>query len=237
VTDFSHDSPDDGFHEIQLSGKQLVFLFMATTVVSVVIFLCGVLVGRGVRAEALKAADRTAPVSSGGPSVASTATTIAPPPPVMEPPAGVATSINRRLESDKAVPEVIRERPAVQDEPVLDARSTPAAAVAKPETSPAKTAPPAPPPVAPAASEPQPGMPQPGVWAVQVVALTDPAAATAVVTRLKGKGYPAFLVSPPSGAAVRNYKVQVGRFEERSEAELVAGRLKKEEQFQPWILR
>ena len=39
---------DDGFHEIQLSGKQLVFLFMATTVVSVVIFLCGVLVGRGV---------------------------------------------------------------------------------------------------------------------------------------------------------------------------------------------
>ena len=42
---------DDGFHEIQLSGKQLVFLFMAATVVSVVIFLCGVLVGRGVRAE------------------------------------------------------------------------------------------------------------------------------------------------------------------------------------------
>ena len=42
---------DDSFREIQLSGKQLVFLFMATTVVSVVIFLCGVLVGRGVRTE------------------------------------------------------------------------------------------------------------------------------------------------------------------------------------------
>src|SRR5687768_1272874 len=40
---------DEGFHEIQLNGKQLVFLFMAATVVSVVIFLCGVLVGRGVR--------------------------------------------------------------------------------------------------------------------------------------------------------------------------------------------
>ena len=47
MTDLSHDGTDDGFHEIQLSGKQLVFLFMATTVVSVVIFLCGVLVGRG----------------------------------------------------------------------------------------------------------------------------------------------------------------------------------------------
>ena len=44
---------DEGFHEIQLNGKQLVFLFMAATVVSVVIFLCGVMVGRGVR-------DRTA---------------------------------------------------------------------------------------------------------------------------------------------------------------------------------
>ena len=42
---------DDGFHEIQLNGKQLVFLFMAATVVSVVIFLCGVMVGRGVRAD------------------------------------------------------------------------------------------------------------------------------------------------------------------------------------------
>ena len=46
---------DDGFHEIQLNGKQLVFLFMAATVVSVVIFLCGVLVGRGVRAERVSA--------------------------------------------------------------------------------------------------------------------------------------------------------------------------------------
>ena len=40
---------DEGFHEIQLNGKQLVFLFMAATVVSVVIFLSGVMVGRGVR--------------------------------------------------------------------------------------------------------------------------------------------------------------------------------------------
>jgi hypothetical protein len=48
---------DDGFHEIQLNGKQLVFLFMAATVVSVVIFLCGVLVGRGVRVERGAAAE------------------------------------------------------------------------------------------------------------------------------------------------------------------------------------
>src|SRR5688572_14231743 len=43
------ENDEDGFHEINLSGKQLVFLGMATTIVSIVIFLCGVLVGRGVR--------------------------------------------------------------------------------------------------------------------------------------------------------------------------------------------
>ena len=47
----THTTDDDAFHEIQLNGKQLVFLVMAGTVVFVVIFLCGVLVGRGVRIE------------------------------------------------------------------------------------------------------------------------------------------------------------------------------------------
>ena len=50
---------DDSVREIQLSGKQLVFLFMAVTVVSVVIFLCGVLVGRGVQARTGVSADAT----------------------------------------------------------------------------------------------------------------------------------------------------------------------------------
>ena len=63
MTDLSLDA-DDGFHEIQLSGKQLVFLFMATTVVSVVIFLCGVLVGREVRGDTVRA-DATPPAASG----------------------------------------------------------------------------------------------------------------------------------------------------------------------------
>ncbi len=40
---------DDGFHEIQLGKKQLVFLFMAAAVFSVVVFLIGVWVGRDVR--------------------------------------------------------------------------------------------------------------------------------------------------------------------------------------------
>ncbi len=47
---------DEGFHEIQLNGKQLVFLFMATTVVLVLTFLFGVIVGRNARAGTTEAA-------------------------------------------------------------------------------------------------------------------------------------------------------------------------------------
>ena len=39
---------DDSFREIQLSGKQLVFLFMAVIVILVGVFLMGLQVGRGV---------------------------------------------------------------------------------------------------------------------------------------------------------------------------------------------
>ena len=74
---------DDGFHEIQLNGKQLVFLFMAATVVSVVIFLCGVLVGRGVRAERGNGTE-TAAVNDSPADITPTQ----PPPPLVSPAAG-----------------------------------------------------------------------------------------------------------------------------------------------------
>ena len=41
---------EDSFREIQLSGKALVFVFMAGTVILVGVFLMGLLVGRGVLA-------------------------------------------------------------------------------------------------------------------------------------------------------------------------------------------
>ena len=227
MTDLSHDAADDGFHEIQLSGKQLVFLFMATTVVSVVIFLCGVLVGRGVRGETVRAA-ATPPLASGA---TPTPEKVDPPaPPVDSAPAAAgALSYQKRL--DSATP--VQERLKGPDSAATAETSKPAG-----EPAPAAIAPapkPAPPALAPAST--LSAAAKPGVWAVQVVALTDRAAASAVVQRLSAKGYPAFLVSPQSGAPVQNYKVQVGKFEDRTEAEQIAGRLKKEEQFQPWILR
>jgi cell division septation protein DedD len=231
VTDLSHDGTDDGFHEIQLSGKQLVFLFMATTVVSVVIFLCGVLVGRGVRGEALSASS-TPTVASAGPGV-STANPPAPPPQSVDAPAPAEPlSYPQRLDGEKAPVDTLKPRDQQGPTP---APVDPKPAAVQPTV--AKVDPPKPAPATVAPSPQSNGSAQPGIWAVQVVALTDHAAASAVVRRLSSKGYPAFLVTPQSGSAVQNYKVQVGRFDDRSQAEQIAGRLKKEEQFQPWILR
>jgi len=240
----SHDGADDGFHEIQLSGKQLVFLFMATTVVSVVIFLCGVLVGRGVKGETVSAAEAAAvsPSAAPAPTVPPTAA------PTGEPrtPAAKDYTYSARLENEKPVAESLKATseakitPAEERKPATEPAATPETPAATPVATPPATTPPAT-----AAtrgtttSAPPPGSPtpRPGTWAVQVVALTDRAAAMVVVQRLTSKGYNAYLVSPQAGAPVQNYKVQVGRYADRSEAEQIKARLKKEEQFEPWILR
>ncbi|HYM23995.1 MAG TPA: hypothetical protein VEU08_12340, partial [Vicinamibacterales bacterium] len=78
----AHDLQDEGFHEIQLNGKQLVFLFMAATVVSVVIFLLGVFVGRGVRVERTVASDPTAPPATVADTTPAPQPAAAVPPPV-----------------------------------------------------------------------------------------------------------------------------------------------------------
>jgi cell division septation protein DedD len=253
VTDLTNDASDDGFHEIQLSGKQLVFLFMATTVVSVVIFLCGVLVGRGVRAEVVAA--NTNKVSTAGPGPSDT--TPASPPTVAEgtaaAPAQDKLSYPDRLQGEKPTPENLKVKPsgvpASAETPAPVPPPTPQQPAVASTDPPAKTpaiktagttSTPAPNDATrpPSGSEVNASSPaRGGTWAVQVVALSDRAAAQAVVDRLNGKGYTAFLVSPKPGSAVKNYKVQVGRFEDRATAQLTADRLKQEEQFVPWILR
>lgn len=210
-----HDSSDDGFHEIHLSGKQLVFLFMATTVVSVVIFLCGVLVGRGVRAEQAEnpesaIAGAVVP-SDAEPPVADTGPPAAEPP---SPPDEDELSYKKRLESDTPPAEVLQKPAAEKSPPPAPRQSSPA----------------------PAAAVERGGGARPGTWVVQVHALRDRDVANALVRRLAGKGYPAFLVSPAAGAPAI-YRVQVGRFTDRAEAENVVLRLKKEEQFNSWVTR
>ena len=55
--------------------------------------------------------------------------------------------------------------------------------------------------------------------------------------RLVEKGYPAYLMDPMPSAPASIYRVRVGKYESRREAEQIVRRLEEEEQFKPWITR
>lgn len=239
---------DEGFHEIQLNGKQLVFLFMAATVVAVVIFLCGVMVGRGAPTRASVTPDFSEQAG------------LDPTAPLQEP-ATQALAIDGNLpltaqetltyptllENPNPPAETFAPAPRRESLPSVVVPVKPAAALPKPSTAAAprpaaaRTTPVA---VAerPAVREPAPARepapeaslaePPGNGFVVQVAAVRQRAEANTIARRLSNKGYQAFVTT--SGV---NFRVRVGKFDDRREAQSVAGRLEREENFKPWITR
>lgn len=212
-------SQEDAFREIQLSGKQIVFLFMAVVVIAVAIFLMGVQVGRGVLTErglpegtdTLAAADAEPPPPPASARQGSSSAPIT---------AGEKLSYAERLRGSEPAPEQLRKA-----EPPADPPSP------KPEAPPSASAREGGAAAAAASTEP----PGPG-FAIQVAALRERDEADQIVKRLAGKGYPAYVVAPLKGAP-SVYRVRVGKYKDRREADTVAARLQKEEQFKPWVVR
>jgi cell division septation protein DedD len=241
VSESTHDASlhDDGFHEIQLSGKQLVFLFMAGTVLVVLIFLCGVQVGRNVKGDRLVSAEPADTMASAAaPAAASTPTEAAPSsgPPAAEPPAPAQEpddelSYAKRLQAaDPSAGDKVAAAPA--STPKVETRPVPEQ---KPAQKPAAESKPAPAQALRPAPTAEPiGTSRPGPWIVQLAAIQDRAEAGNIARRLSGKGYPAFVLDPAAGAPVI-YRVQVGGFPDRDAAEQAAKRLEKEEHFKPYV--
>jgi cell division septation protein DedD len=245
---------DDGFHEIQLNSKQVIFICMAAALVLVVAFLSGVLVGRGVRSEkdtpAADAVAAAAPVASevvaGAP--ATTVTPAAAPPPAVAPPTPVDEDLTyeKRLEGKSAPKETLQPMtppPAPQAgareavKPAKDAKDAAkptkdAKDAAKPvkEAAAAKTSAPAD--AARAAKSEGSSFPEPGGsgYYLKIVAYRDRAQAESVAQRLSGKGYRSYIV--PAGSL---YSVRVGKYKSRREADSIRRRLEKEEQLKPLI--
>jgi cell division septation protein DedD len=220
---------DDAFHEIQLNGKQLVFLFMAAVVVSVVIFLCGVLVGRGVRAERAPVDALAQPAATG--TVAGAAIS-APPSSGAPATANENLSYPNRLGGGQPPVEKLRAAEpapiAAVPTPRTDAPAEGAEDAGRAEGAGSAAA--AAPSVPPALSSEATG------FAIQVAALSQRAEAESVARGLSTKGYPAYVMDPDAGAPAV-FRVRVGKFKDRREAESIAARLQKEEQFKPWIVR
>jgi cell division protein FtsN len=207
---------DEGFREIQLNGKQLVFLFMAAVVFSVVIFLSGVMVGRGVRppdtvvsaAAADIPVDPTAPVQS---SSAASLETDRPPVSTQE-----ALTYAERLEGPTPPPETLKVPALVVEPPEPPRESVP--------EQPARSR-----------DEQQTAFAEPvgNGFAVQVGAYPR-STADSIARRLVGKGFPTFITARDRGL----FAVRVGKYNDRREAEAIAKRLEQDEQFnKPWVTR
>ncbi len=253
---------DDGFHEIQLNGKQLVFLGMATTLVSVVIFLCGVLVGRGVKpldtvAQAAGPQAFDTPVTS--PVAPGAIATPAPPPPATPAPSGgggtaVAAAAATDTEPTPLGDEPDPSAPAPASDLAAAAPAKPPAVEPKtPKVEPPDAAKPKPAPVqataappAPAAAPPKP-TPAPaavataapatagGPIAVQVGAFATRKEADALAKKLSGRGYAVYVMNPMDDKKV--YRVRVGNYSTADEAQRVSARLTQQEKLKPWITR
>jgi cell division septation protein DedD len=231
VADITHDAApvaDEGFHEIQLSGKQLVFLFMIAAVVLVATFLCGVQVGRGVKSDrSLDAASTDALSTAAPPPTASTPSQPAASsgPPAAEPPAPAQEpddelSYAKRLQGDKAPAEKLKSpSPSAEAKPPVETKPAPLSAARG------------------AVSPPSPATAgKPGAWVVQLQALKNRSDASDLAGRLSAKGYPAFVLDPVPGEPVY-YRVQVGGYADRPQADQIARRLEKDEHFTPYVRR
>ena len=231
-------------NETTPTAKQIVFLFMAATVVAVVVFLCGVLVGRGVP-------------NSGGPTPTGTSvgrlSTDLPPAtlssPSSEPSAAAGESAEltyyRRLDGSQAPSDVLR--PASVDE-AADLDTSPAQVQDGVDERPDALGPREPdiphatvddkvPGAQPAVPESPPVARVTDGFSVQVMALRSRVAAQEVVTRLSGKGFPATVVLLEVDAPSALFRVRVGPYEDRAEAQRIMRRLETEEQFEAFVTR
>jgi DedD protein len=241
---------DDYYYEIQLTNKQLVFYFMAGATGLILSFLAGVMVGRGVDSNG-------ADVQAARPVVEERVIAEETP---KAPPAPAELTYAQRLESEKAEEGLEKPRTAAAAPAPASGKST-----APAEKPPARTAQTAPPPVVPKTSAPGPAAEPPAPkttetkaatkppaaapvssaadtssaakgFTVQVGAFKDKATADSVVTRLKGKGFAAYVMSP--GATEGGlFVVRVGSYPQRTDAERVETKLRDQEKFRPYIVK
>ena len=203
-----------------LGAKHVFFLAMSSAGLAVVVFLLGVMVGRGVSVVEMLTGHGSASASGEEPVV------------VVERPAVARTS---RREPSVAATEgadlSYYERLAEDRGAELDARfleeGAPEPAAETVDASGAVAAP---------AGWGGYAVPSDG-YSIHITTLREGAAAERMAQGLVDKGYPAFVVAPAAGAPVQVFRVRVGTYADREEAEQVLQRLEGEESFKPWITR
>jgi cell division septation protein DedD len=202
-----------------LGSKHVIFLAMMSAWLAVVVFLLGVMVGRDVSIlemvtgqEAAGAAEESLALDD-QPFVASTTRRE----PSMAATDGHELSYFSRLDDESG--------------PELDAHLAVSPATAAEAAAPVDGGDVGSPIPSDVSAE------RPDGYALQVTTLRERDAAERMAQGLVEKGYPAFVVLPAPGVPVAVFRVRVGTYTERDEAEQVLRRLEGEESLKPWITR
>lgn len=211
---------DQSFYEIQLNTPHLFLAFLGAAVVGVALFWLGVIIGRGQSATAAPSDWRAAvPVEETGDDAGS------------EP----ADFFDESGESSAAVPA----DDSAADDPTADLATandpTTNAPVEEPETDPPAEAGSFQP-ADPVAEEPAPvvatsqsGLPPADAslvtgWVIQVRSTPEEGAANALQESLSNAGFPAFVISAEVDGTTW-YRVRVGRYGTRADADVVEAAL------------
>lgn len=215
---------DEYYYQIELTNKKLIFYFLAGAFALVLSFLAGVMVGRGVDG---RSADPSAERATAEDRIVLDAT----PAPSSAAPSPEDLTYAQRLESDRLDDTLERPAPSASMTP---RPAAPPREERRMKPSPSPAAAQAAASVPPAADEPAP-TPRKGAFSLQVGAFRDKATAGGVVSRLKRKGFPAFVAQGDRADGLFN--VRVGSYADRAEAERVQKRLRDVERFQPFVVK
>jgi cell division septation protein DedD len=216
---------DDRSRGIHLTDKQLVFVLMSATVIAGVVFLLGVLVGRGVQSARGPLGDATAMSASrvgsdGGPGEA----------PVGDPAIPGSTASPATAAGEFTYADRLGKTPPHEElKPSAQQAPAPVPAPREPATLPEATGDGA-------------GAPETssiaGDYTVQVAAVKQRAEADRIVKDLKAKGYDAFVFVPDGDDRLGVFRVRVGSFKDKQKADVLAQRLTREGKgFKPWVTR
>lgn len=239
-------------YNIPVSSKQLIVYFVFLVIALSAAFLAGVMVGRNVDSSPEPTVrdiqdDRLPeePAASPSPDALTYGATLqgdkieglAPSPSSAVPSAPAASSPSASTAKPAAVVPAPRQtpQPARSATPAPKALEKPAPPPAPARATPRPAATPKPAPKAtPAPSRPAKASATPlNRLTIQVGAFKERAAAEAIVKRLKGKGYSAYLVPASEGL----FNVRVGSFTDREDAERILAKLETQEKFKPFIVK
>ena len=208
------ESQEPSYYEIALTNRQVLVAFVVLLACVLLAFFAGVWVGKGSPAAATEAAAEPAPE----------------PTPVAGEPEELSFFNDGQRPDLPAMAENPRPDTTLAEDLGLEERPAPTVApTARPAPAATATARPAPPPPA-ADGEDAPPALRPGEVVIQVFSSRDEVQARRLTTELKASGFNAFL--SPSGDM---FRVRIGPFGSRQDAEGVAQRARRQFKVDTWI--